>query len=272
MLPPPCTTATSTPRSCTPLICAAIALTVSGSVPYSRSPMSASPESFRRMRSKAGAKGLRPHLEAGEAADDDVLAGLTGQLGPDLLDRLAVVLVGVDVGLVEQDDVLHPGLELALGDLRAHVLGLVGGLALEHAQLRLPVRIRDLLLGDVAGERAGGDVERDVAGEGHEVVVAGDEVGVAVDLDEHADLGVAVDVGLDRALGGLAAAHLLGLDAEADAQQLHGLVEVAVGLLEGLLALHHPRARPVAELLDQLGRDAHFSSSSLFSAFSSSSV
>src|SRR5215203_407504 len=220
MLPPPRTTAISTSRSCTVLICWAIALTVSGSVPYSRSPMSASPESFRRMRSKAGAKGLRPHLEAGEAADDDVLAGLTGQLGPDLLDRLAVVLVGVDVGLVEQDDVLHPGLELALGDLRAHVLGLVGGLALEHAQLRLPVRIRDLLLGDVAGERAGGDVERDVAGEGHEVVVAGDEVGVAVDLDEHADLGVAVDVGLDRALGGLAAADLQRLVAEADAQLL----------------------------------------------------
>src|SRR5829696_6588466 len=264
MLPPPRTTAISTSRSCTVLICWAIALTVSGSVPYSRSPMSASPESFRRMRSKAGAKGLRPHLEAGEAADDDVLAGLTGQLGPDLLDRLAVVLVGVDVGLVEQDDVLHPGLELALGDLRAHVLGLVGGLALEHAQLRLPVRIRDLLLGDVAGERAGGDVERDVAGEGHEVVVAGDEVGVAVDLDEHADLGVAVDVGLDRALGGLAAADLQRLVAEADAQQLDRGVDVAARLLEGALAVHHAGARAVAQLLDLRGGDvrgAHLSSS-----------
>ena len=44
-----------------------------------------------------------------------------------------------------------------------------------------------------------------------EVVVAGDEVGLAVDLDEHADLAVGVDVGCDDALGGLALAALGGL-------------------------------------------------------------
>src|SRR5918995_7350861 len=93
MLPAPCTTATSTPRSCTPLICAAIAFTRPGSVPYSRSPMSASPDSFRRMRSKTGlvTGALRPDREAGKAADDDVLAGRARQLGAQLLDRLAVV-------------------------------------------------------------------------------------------------------------------------------------------------------------------------------------
>src|SRR5918912_2507639 len=91
MLPAPCTTATSTPRSCTPLIWAAIASTRAGSVPYSRSPMSASPDSLRRMRSKAGrfTGALRPDREAGEAADDDVLARGAGELGAQLLDRLA---------------------------------------------------------------------------------------------------------------------------------------------------------------------------------------
>ena len=106
-------------------------------------------------------------------------------------------------------------------------------------------------------------MHRDLAGEGDEVVVAGHEVGVAVDLEEHADLAVAVDVGLDRALGGLAAADLQGLVAEADAQQLDRRVEVAARLGQGVLAVHHPRARAVAELLDLLGADrrgAHFSS------------
>ena len=53
-------------------------------------------------------------------------------------------------------------------------------------------------------------MQGDVAGERDEVVVLGDEVGVAVDLDERADLAVGVDVGLDGALGGLAAGELGG--------------------------------------------------------------
>lgn len=46
--------------------------------------------------------------EAGEAGDADVLARLRGDLGAHLLDRLAVVLVDVDVLLLKQDDVLGP--------------------------------------------------------------------------------------------------------------------------------------------------------------------
>src|SRR5215213_3943700 len=138
MLPPPCTTATSTPRSW--------------------SPMSASPDSFRRMRSKAGrfTGALRPDREAGEAADDDVLAGRAGELGAQLLDRLAVVLVGVDVLLLEQHDLLHPLAQLALRDLRPDVVGLVGRLLLEHAQLGLLVLLGDVLLGDEADRRRRG--------------------------------------------------------------------------------------------------------------------
>ena len=163
---------------------------------------------------------------------------------------LLVVLVDVDVRLVQEDDLLHPLAQLALGDLRPHVLGLVGGLLLEHAQLGVLVGLRDLVLVDVAHAGRAGDVEGDVARERDEVVVAGDEVGVAVDLDEHAGLAVRVDVGLHGALGGLAAAHLEGLVAEADAQQLDGGVDVAAGLGQRRLAIHHPGARLVAQLLD----------------------
>src|SRR3954466_7147886 len=126
MLPPPTTTATSTPRSCCLRPCSAIASIRPGSAPYSRSPMSASPESFSRMRLKAGrapssdtpALTLRldvlADLEAREAADHDVLARLCRGCCPHLLDRLAAVLVLVHVLLVEQHALLEPLPELAL--------------------------------------------------------------------------------------------------------------------------------------------------------------
>src|SRR3954451_19346412 len=225
-----------------------------------------------------GRRGCSPsissaHREAGEAPDHDVLARGAGEVRADLLDRLLVVLVLVDVRLVEQHDVVHPGLELALGDLGADVLGLVSRLLLEDAQLGVLGLLRDLLLGDVLHLRRGGDVHRDVTREVLEVVVAGDEVRVAVDLDEHADLAVGVDVGGDRALGGLTAAELERLVAEPHAQVLDCGVEIAVVLGERLLALHHAGARQLAELADLLGGNGgsgHWSSF-FSSSFSSSS-
>jgi len=73
-------------------------------------------------------------------------------------------------------------------------------------------------------------VERDLAREGDEVLVAGDKVGVAVDLDEYPHLAGGVDVGLDRALGGLAARQLADLVSELHAQDFLGLVLVTAGL------------------------------------------
>src|SRR5437870_510374 len=92
--------------------------------------MRASPDSFSRTRENLGA-----NLEAGEALDDDVLAGLGRQLGAQLLDRLAVVLVGVDVLLAQQDDLVEPLAELALGGTLARLLGDVLHLAGRDAQL-----------------------------------------------------------------------------------------------------------------------------------------
>src|SRR5258707_15421496 len=91
--------------------CCATAATRSGSVPYSSSPIRASPESFSRMRLKAGAiaaqslsrHGLLAYCEAGEAANDDVLTGRRRQLVAQLLDRLAVELRVVH-HLLEQHD------------------------------------------------------------------------------------------------------------------------------------------------------------------------
>ena len=107
--------------------------------------------------------------------------------------------------------------------------------------------------------RRRGDVQREVLGELDEVLVLGDEVGVALDLDQHADLAGGVHVGLNRALGVLAPGELAELVAHLDPEQLRGLVDVALGLDEGVLAVHHAGAGLLAKGLDvgSADRGAH---------------
>src|SRR5436309_1058509 len=265
MLPAPSTMASSVPLARTAAICSAMALSRSGSVPKSSEPMRASPDSFSRTRLKAGAKlrGLDADLEAREALDDDVLAGLGRQLGAQLLDGLAAVLVLVDVLLAQEDDLVEPLAELALRRALARLLGHVLHLAHRDPQLLAAALLGDLLLGDELGPRRG-DLQRDLLREAREVVVARDEVGVAVDLDEHADLAVGVDVGLHGALGGLAAGELGRAGDALLAQPGDGGFDVAAGLGQRLLAVHHPGAGAVAQGLDVLGGDGdvgHWASS-----------
>src|SRR4051794_6624078 len=110
--------------------------------------MRASPESLRRTRLKAGSAIVRrkpigrrlllAELEAGEAGDAHVLAGLRGDLGAKLLDRLALVAVRANVLLLEQGDLLGPLAELPLDDLLDDVVGLalLTCLGLEDLPLR----------------------------------------------------------------------------------------------------------------------------------------
>src|SRR4051794_19393986 len=123
--------------------------------------MRASPESLSRIRSNAASAtvvlGLAADGEAREALDHDVLTELAGQLGPDLLDGLALVLVRVDVDLVEQRALLEPLAQLALGDLCADVLRAVGRLLLEDAQLGLAGLLGDVPLRDALDGRHGRD-------------------------------------------------------------------------------------------------------------------
>ena len=90
-----------------------------------------------------------------------------------------------------------------------------------------------------------------------ELAVAGDEVGLAVELDEHADAAVHVDVGADEAFLGGPAGLGLGPGVALLAQDLDGLVHVAVALGQGALALHHADAGPLAQLFDLIRRDLH---------------
>ena len=102
----------------------------------------------------------------------------------------------------------------------------------------------------------GTDIERHL---GHhldqplEQVVAGDEIGFRIDLDQHA-LG-ARDLDGDQALGRDAAGLLGGLGEALLAQPIDGRLHVALGLAERGLAIHHARSGHLAQLLDHRSGD-----------------
>src|SRR5262249_20193739 len=130
MLPPPSTMPICTPSACTSRTSSASVDRMSSSMPCPASPASSSPESLSRMRcGLAFNASLRPEAEAGEAADDDVLAGL----GRHLLDQVADDdLVVLDERLLHEADLAVELVELAVDDLvrdrgrLALVLHLVG--------------------------------------------------------------------------------------------------------------------------------------------------
>ncbi len=90
-----------------------------------------------------------------------------------------------------------------------------------------------------------------------EVSVARNEVGLAVDLDEHAGLRViGYEPADDSFVGGPTG--LLGQRSQTlGAEQVDGDVHVAVRLREGLLAIHHACASALAQFLDHLCLDLH---------------
>ena len=116
---------------------------------------------------------------------------------------------------------------------------------------------------------------QDLLGERLELVVLRDGLGLAADAEDRAD--GAVDDRADEALGRRAVGSLAGRRHALLAQERAGGVEVATRLLQGTLAVHHPRARRVAQLLDQrcadLGHaDASPSSSAATATGSSASA
>ncbi len=86
-----------------------------------------------------------------------------------------------------------------------------------------------------------------------EVVVAGDEVGLRIDLDDHADK--ILDGDPDEPVGRDPAALLGGLGEALLAQPVDRGLDVAVGLGQRVLAVHHAGAGLLAQVLDQPRRD-----------------
>src|SRR5438067_8574586 len=218
MLPAPTTTAVSTPSRWTLTISCATASIVARSIPYSRSPMSDSPDSFKRMRRNTGRTSARATTTSSglmltSAAQLEPLE--LEHLRPFVAECLLDLLRGVmDPLLVRQ----HVGAEEslvqhALDDLLARLLGL--RLHLVRAEVDLPL-LCDRFFGNVVATDPAGlhrcDVHRDLAAE---------LLGSASELQEDADL-VSRRVGVRgdaRAVDGLEARRARDDDVLAEARR-----------------------------------------------------
>ena len=77
-----------------------------------------------------------------------------------------------------------------------------------------------------------------------------DKIRLAVELHDHADFAVVMDVAADEPLASDLSGPLLGLGHTTGPKQLGGLVHVAIGVRQGLLGIHHSGARALPELLN----------------------
>src|SRR6266571_476037 len=283
MLPPPITIATSTPRSWTSRTSSAIRRMTSGSSPNWRAPMRASPLSLRRILRYFGSlatpapddpaprnlsarraarslpRVLLPEDEAREPLDPDVLP----RPGDDGVDQLPDRHVRVaHERLLHEAEFLVELLHLAVHDLLDDGVGLPRGARLLPVDVPLLLQDRrgDLLAIHEARLR-GRDVHRQILDQRLEVGGPGDEVGLAVHLHQDPDPAPGVDVGADRALGGRPRGALGRGGLAALPQDLVGRLEIAPGLDQGGLAVHHRRPAALAELLHHRGVDLHDSSS-----------
>ena len=125
-----------------------------------------------------------------------------------------------------------------------------------------------LAAGVLAGEQGvqiGGRVLRNDLGHVLDVldeeVVLRDEVALGIDFDYGAHAALGADVSVSHALSGYAAGLLLGGGEALLTEPLNGLVDVAVGLGEGLLAVHHADTGHLAQVLDVSSCESHILSS-----------
>jgi hypothetical protein len=97
-------------------------------------------------------------------------------------------------------------------------------------------------------------------GEGQELVVVRDRLGLTADGDHRALLRVVVEAVSDLPFRGRAVRALGRAGHTLLAQQANGGLDVPVRLLQRALAVHHRRAGLVAQLFDECSRDLSHSS------------
>ena len=97
----------------------------------------------------------------------------------------------------------------------------------------------------------------DRVGEGLEIIVLGDEVGLGVDFEYYRRLAVIGNTHLDRAVGGNPPGFLVGLGRAGLAHQFGGGVDIATGFDQRFLAFHHARTGSFAQFLYQCCCNSH---------------
>src|SRR5262245_16884813 len=196
-------------------------------------------------------------LEAGEALHDHPLLKPGRGLVHEVL-HLGLARCVLDERLLQQTGLGVVLLELALDDLVDDLRRLL--LVRHLLQVDLPLLLdhapRYLLARDIQ-RVAGRHLHRDVLHELLEVVGTSDEVGLAVDLDEHTDLAVGVDVRGDDAVARLAVRLLRRVGEPFFSQVLDRGLELPLAGIERCLAVHHPRSGQLPELLHQFRGRGH---------------
>ena len=97
----------------------------------------------------------------------------------------------------------------------------------------------------------------DVVGELDESVGAGDEIGFAIDFDEHTDFSAGVDVASNETFGGFARGFFRGSGLALFAQHADGFLDVAVGFNERRAAIGEARVGALAQLFHELRRNLY---------------
>src|SRR5450756_3230863 len=137
--------------------------------------------------------GLAADLEAHKPRDYDVLAGLGNHRLDELLDRLALI---TDVRLMHQTVLFIVRSQLAIDDLLPDLLRLLLRLELNAVETLLMLDdVRRNVLRTNEGRIRGGDLYRNLLAQTLEIPGLGDEIGLAVQLDQDAQLATSVYIG-----------------------------------------------------------------------------
>src|SRR5580692_1627884 len=249
MLPPPTTIATETPSLLTSAICAAIACVVLTSTLF-EPPAKASPEIFNSTRENRGRSRSLTEGVSCEAPDPNAFAERSDRTIEQVPDGHAIVL---DEGLVEEAMLFEPFVQPPGNDLLADL----GGLPRRYAGRKLLAQgIYDLAGHALAIEiarRHRRAVHRDVARKFRKPWIASHKIGLAVDLDQDADLPAGMHVACDEPFVCHAFGFSRSLRGTAFEQQRLGAIGIAAGIEQRLTTVHHRRARGFPQRLDLFG-------------------
>ncbi|EKD40928.1 MAG: hypothetical protein ACD_74C00120G0001, partial [uncultured bacterium] len=100
-------------------------------------------------------------------------------------------------------------------------------------------------------------MQGDVLGELDKGVAFSNKIGLAVNLDHHAQFAVGLNERFHQAFAGCPAGTLLGNSQPFLPEQIDGFFHVAAGFGQGFLAIHHARVGFVAELFYHLTCNIH---------------
>src|SRR3954470_10686996 len=210
--------------------------------------------------------GYRPvllaYLEAGEAPDGDVVTQLADLGRHQLRGRHCLFL---DERLIKQAHFLVELRPLAFDDFLDNLRSFASRRSLRAVDflLALVVLRRDILTADVL--RIGCcDVHRDVVQQLFEIVSAGNEVALAIELEQHSDLAASMDIARHRPFICASRSFLASRGYPLLAQNNHRLLDVAVRLGKSILAVANGGAGLVAQLFNHLCVNVHGCSSAHF--------